>query len=152
MDAFSLRRLDPGHARPAFDCGDSDLNEFFHRDSIVSGEELLSVTYAIETACKAIGFISVLNDSIKKDYLPRSRIKKIFKHIPRDKRYESTPAVKIGRLAICKEHAGKGIGTALLDYVKIWFTEKNKTGYLLSLMPITRKKLSIFTRKIVSIF
>jgi len=120
MDALSLRRLDPG--------ADSDLNEFFHKDSIISGKELLSVTYAIEKNSAITGFISVSNDAIKKEDLTRSRARKLFKFIPRGKHYKSMPAVKIGRLAICKDNARKGIGTMLLDYVKFWFTEGNKTG------------------------
>ncbi|MES9902747.1 MAG: GNAT family N-acetyltransferase [Sedimenticola sp.] len=128
MDALSLRRLDPEHARPAFDCGDSDLNEFFRTDSIASGKELVAVTYTLEQNAETIGFISVSNDSLKEEYLTKSRWKKILKGIPRAKRYRSMPAVKIGRLAISENSAGVGIGTALLDFVKVWFTEGNKTG------------------------
>jgi GNAT superfamily N-acetyltransferase len=36
--------------------------------------------------------------------------------------------MKIGRLAICKEYKGNKIGTAILDYIKAWFVDNNRTG------------------------
>jgi len=38
------------------------------------------------------------------------------------------PAVKIGRLATCKDRQCSGVGTELLDFLKVWFTDGNKTG------------------------
>jgi hypothetical protein len=38
------------------------------------------------------------------------------------------PAVKIGRFATCTGMQGKEIGTDILDYIKVWFTQGNKTG------------------------
>lgn len=38
------------------------------------------------------------------------------------------PAVKVGRLATSHDFKNKGIGTALLDFIKVWFTHGNKTG------------------------
>jgi len=123
-----LKRLNPTDIRPPFDCDDSDLNEFFTKDSVVSGKELLSVTYILEQNNKTIAFFSVSNDSIKKENVPSSRFKKIIKSIPHEKRYSSLPAVKVGRFATCKGLQRQGIGTALLDFIKVWFTQGNKTG------------------------
>ena len=125
---FSLARLNPNHPRQDFDCGNGDLNEFFSIDSIDSAKQLLSVTYSLERDGSTIGFISVSNDSIKKEDLEKSIIKRLLSPIPRPKRYKSRPAVKIGRLGISKDCARSGVGTTLLDYVKVWFTNGNKTG------------------------
>jgi GNAT superfamily N-acetyltransferase len=38
------------------------------------------------------------------------------------------PAVKIGRLAVDKQFQSNGIGSSVLDFIKGWFTEGNKTG------------------------
>jgi len=73
IESAILNRLNPDDSRPPFDCGDSDLNEFFAKDSVVSGKELLSVTYTLESDGKVIAFFSVSNDSIKKETLPKSR-------------------------------------------------------------------------------
>lgn len=69
----SLKRLNPEDLRPPFDCDDDDLNEFFTKDSIISGRELLSVTYVLEQNNKTIAFFSVSNDSIKKENVPPSK-------------------------------------------------------------------------------
>lgn len=128
---LSLRRLDPEDERPDFDCGDPDLNEFFKEDSIRSGNELLSVTYIAESdSGDVLAFFSVSNDSIREEDAPsKTRFrKKILQLLPHDKRYKSTPAVKIGRFAVCNCQKGDGIGTRLVDFIKAWFTVGNKTG------------------------
>ncbi|MEW8202707.1 MAG: GNAT family N-acetyltransferase [Candidatus Thiodiazotropha endolucinida] len=122
-------RLDPEDSRPKFDCDDEDLNDFFLTDSCASGSELLSVTYlATNTKDETLAFFSVSNDSIKKESLTGSRFKRVTKKIPREKRYSSMPAVKIGRLGTNKLFQRQGIGTELLDFIKFWFTHGNKTG------------------------
>lgn len=114
--------------RPAFDCGDADLNEFFASDSVNSGNQLLSVTYVAEVGDNVAAFFSLSNDSIRRDDTTRSRFRKILRLVPREKRYSSMPAVKIGRLATCSGKQCNNIGTELLDYIKVWFTHGNKTG------------------------
>lgn len=122
-------RLDPDHPRPGFDCADDDLNEFFHTDSSKSGEQLLSVTYVAQSEeGEILAFFSVSNDAIKKENLSGSRFKRLTKKVPHEKCYSSMPAVKIGRLATGSHLQSKGIGTELLDFIKMWFTHGNKTG------------------------
>ncbi len=128
IDSAVLKRLNPDDPRSPFDCSDEDLNEFFAKDSIVSGHELLSVTYTVEIDDKAVAFFSVSNDSIKKENLPKTSFKKIVKLIPHEKRYSSLPAVKVGRFATCNALQRQGLGTTLLDFIKMWFTKGNKTG------------------------
>ena len=45
-----------------------------------------------------------------------------------EKRIKSYPAVKICRLGIDNSLRGKGIGSMLLDFIKYFFIENNKTG------------------------
>ncbi len=125
----SIRRLDPNIARPKLNCGDSDLDEFFSKDSIESDKQLLSVTYLVlGEKDEKLAFLSLSNDSIKKEILPRSTFQRITRPLPRQKRYSSMPAVKLGRLATKKEFQGLGIGTDILYFLKFWFTNGNKTG------------------------
>jgi len=119
-----LIRLDPTDPRPPFNCADEDLNEFFAIDSMAYGKQLLSVTYVLKNRQKVSAFFSVSNDSIKTKVLPRSTLKKI----PRQKRHPSMPAVKVGRLAVSHDIKRTGIGTSILDFLKVWFTNENKTG------------------------
>lgn len=128
MPEYVIRRLALDEKRPPFDCNDSDLNEFFAVDSIASGRELLAVTYVVEVGNSVAAFFSLSNDAVKKDELCRSRFKGITKLIPRPKRYSTLPAVKIGRLATDSASQSLGIGSEILDYIKFWFTDGNKTG------------------------
>ncbi len=125
---ISFRRLDSTEERCDFDCGDEDLNDFFLNDSKNGSSELMSVTYAVEIEDKVKAYFCVSNDSIRKEDSTRSGIERLLRFVPRNKRYSSLPAVKIGRLATSKEFQSTGIGTKVLDIIKLLFTDKNKTG------------------------
>lgn len=129
MGDFEVLRLGVDDARPDFDCGDADLNEFFSVDSRRSCQELLAVTYAINQDGETVAFFSVSNDSLKREDVPRSPFARLLKKIPREKRYSSMPAVKIGRLAVNAGRQRGGMGTEVLNFIKGgWFTAGNKTG------------------------
>ena len=125
-----IERLHPNDIRPHFDCGDCDLNEFFHADSIQAGKELMAVTYVARhlTSNDVLAYFSISNDSINKDQIPTSRFRRASKKIAYEKRYRTLPAVKIGRLATTSEFQSNGIGRDILDFLKFSFTQNNKTG------------------------
>lgn len=120
--------MESGDERPAFYCGDNDLEEFYFRDSIEGCNQLLCVTYIIMDAGKVAAFFSVSNDSISRKKDGRSAYGRASGLIPHEKRYSSLPAAKIGRLGIAQEYQRKGVGTVVLDFLKGWFTNENKTG------------------------
>ncbi|MCX5873135.1 MAG: hypothetical protein NTY51_07870 [Deltaproteobacteria bacterium] len=113
-----------------FDCGDSDLNDFFQNDVLNHERQLFTKTYCLyeynaEMAEKSplVGLISYSNDSV--------RIKDFKDHedeIPEEKRYPNIPAVKIARLAIQQDCQHLGIGSLLLNLTKLFFTTNNRTG------------------------
>lgn len=115
-----------------FDCGHSDLNEFFASDASNYARELLGKTYCFmldENPEKIVCAFTISNDSIKANFLPNNRKKKVSKKIPREKQFRSYPAVLIGRLGVDNAFKGKGIGRELMDFVKSWFIDaNNKTG------------------------
>jgi len=78
----------------------------------------MSVTYVAKYIDDVVAFFSVSNDSIIKANVPRGGRDRMFKEIPPPKRYSSTPAVKIGRLATASNWCKKGIGTQILDAIK----------------------------------
>jgi len=125
---FTLVRLEPDSERKPFDCGDEDLNDFFFNDSKHHSKELLTVTYALESEDETIAYFSVLNDSIREGDTSKSRFKRISKLIPHRKRYKSHPAVKVARFAVSKPYQCKKIGTELMDFIKVFFIKRNKTG------------------------
>ncbi len=102
--SFSLVRLEPDSPRKPFDCGNSDLNEFFSVDSIDYAKELLAVTYVLESETETAAYFAVSNDSIRAKDTSKSRLKeKILKRLPSEKRgYKSHPAVKVGRLEVAR--------------------------------------------------
>lgn len=128
MIDFKVRRLNSIDPRPHFDCADEDLNEFFHKDSIDNSKQLLSVTYAVELGNELVAYFSISNDAIKRELCPRTAFERAASFIPHCKRYNALPAVKIGRLATAKGKQSNGIGSEILNFLKGWFTEGNKTG------------------------
>jgi len=81
-----------------FDCGDSDLNDFFNRAALLFQHERLGQTYyfKLKGTEKIICAFSLSADSLKRVLLPGSRSKKIRELIPREKSLQSYPAILIG--------------------------------------------------------
>ena len=131
-----LKRLNPNDSIKPFDCGDTDLNGFLlEDDSSVSNarhhtNELLAVTYIIEDEDKeqTIAYFSLLNDKIEREITDNAAWNRLSREIPNIKRRKTQPAVKIGRLAVSKEYQGQGWGPRIVDFLKHWFTNNNKTG------------------------
>lgn len=125
-----------------FDCGDEDLNDFFHVDAWNYKSQLLAETYLCYPTdlyktgkLTPIAYISFCNDCIRitKDQR-KNELKGFFKSaiqkgLPHDKRFlPSFPAVKIARLGVQKEYCRGGVGTRLLNMVKTLFLVNNRTG------------------------
>ena len=122
-----------------FSCGNTDLDDFFNNEALIYKESLMGKTYCFikkqddnvnqnsDHTFTIVAAFTVSNDSLKISDLPNNRKKKMtdktHKHL---KRYSG---VLIGRLGVNKDFCGKGIGSAVLNYVKDWFSEpENKTG------------------------
>lgn len=111
-----------------FSCGDKDLDEFFRSDAAAYEHALFGKTYAF--VHKKSGGISsmftISNGSVQARQMRRSLRDKV----PYPKRLiHNYPSVLIGRLAVSKDFQGHGIGSEILDFLKIWFSDSyNKTG------------------------
>lgn len=128
---FQLIRLAPDTEIKPFNCGDQDLNEFLHDDAHNYLNELLAVTYLIESDTETIAFFSLLNDKISlQDICSGNQWKKIQGKLYRrkGKPSRSYPAMKIGRLGVSDSFQNKGLGGAILDYIKNLFINNNRTG------------------------
>jgi len=64
LSKFSFSRLKTKQQFKSFDCGDADLNDFFFNEAKGYQEQLLAVTYIIETETETVAFYSLLNDKI----------------------------------------------------------------------------------------
>jgi GNAT superfamily N-acetyltransferase len=115
-----------------FHCGDRDLDEFFLGDAANYEQQLLGKTYCLapkKNLSTIVCAFTLSNSSIDARNLPNSRRKKMMEHIPHEKSLSSYPATLIGRLAVSEDFQGKGIGSNLLNYIKLWILDaENKTG------------------------
>jgi GNAT superfamily N-acetyltransferase len=127
----SLVRLSSETDLTGFDCGDAFLNDFLQEDAKSNMAELLSVTYLVKDGDRIAAFLSLLNDKLTCDLADpqaRSEWNKLTRKVPYKKRRKSFPAVKLGRLAVHTTHRRKRLGSEILDYLKRWFIDGNKTG------------------------
>jgi len=105
-----------------FDCGNSDLNEFFNVDAIKYQEQMLGQTYFFrhkktkQTVCA----FSLSPDGLNTVTLPNSRRKKVKENIPHEKPMKSYPAYLIGRLGVSSKFSRMGIGSQLLNFIKLF--------------------------------
>lgn len=128
IEQFTFRRLDLDAKIKPFDCGDSDLNEFFQKDALNYLRQLLAVTYVFEDKQQTVAFFSVLNDRISGEDSEKNVFRKIRSKIPHKKHFRSYPSVKVGRFGVDQNYHNQRIGTEVMDFIKAYFSIKNKTG------------------------
>lgn len=106
---------------------DSDLNEFFKIDSLAYERGLWVKNYKIllkDQDEPILGLVSLLNDALRFQVKGQKR-----RYTHFQKNYmEAHPAMKVGRIAICKELAREGIGSKVLNLLKAFFLNENRTG------------------------
>ena len=115
-----------------FVCGDDDMDEFFQKDALNYTRYKMGKSYcfrmkdSIETI---VACFTVSNDSIRIYDLPNSRRNAMWGITHREKMLTRYPGVLVGRLAVATQFSGKGIGSEIIDFIKMWFLDDaNKTG------------------------
>lgn len=108
-----LRRpepLDPLiHDRSAFDSGAPELDEWLRRYSSQNRRRNTAATWVIADADAVVrAYVSLATTSIDRSAAPSS----VAKHAP-----DPIPALLIGRLAVDRSLAGRGVGTALVAHI-----------------------------------
>ncbi len=111
----------------SFDCGNTDLNEYFHKDALLYKQLLLTECYylhIIDQPDVAVALLDFCNDSINLDkYKLKGKIE-----VPKGKPQRYWPAVKLTRLGVATELQGQNIGSNILNMLKIIFITENRTG------------------------
>lgn len=129
-----VTKLDPTETVKAFNCGDDDLNDFILRESPLYRKEKLAVTYVLkemsDTANEHIwAFFSLSNDRISiSDFDSKTKYNRFSRRFNNQKRLKSYPAAKIGRFGVDASMKGLSIGSKLLQFIKTYFVDDNKTG------------------------
>lgn len=156
MDLHKLRQvqLSKDTKIKPFKCIEDDLNGFLLDDAKFFQEELMAVTYLIEDESQdvTVAYFSLLADKITFNPEEKSVWNKLNRHIPNPKRRKSYPAVKIGRLAVHKDYAGKGIGRFILDSVKYTFTTVKRIGCRFITVDALQSATSFYERNGFSFF
>ena len=128
-DGWLITKLNDFESLNKFDCGDSDLNEYFKEDAITHRELLLTETYEINDKLNPllfpVGMVSLCNDAVRKEKI---KDQEFYINLPEKKRYPNYPAVKITRLGIQKEFQKHHIGSYMVNLLKTMFVTENRTG------------------------
>jgi GNAT superfamily N-acetyltransferase len=127
-----LRKVDNTAICDPFDCGDDDLNEYFHKDAILYKQELLTQTYCLQHSkylFVAVALLDFCNDAVHvEQYRNALKIHPDAVKIDPSKQHKYFPAVKVTRFGVHKEFQGRSIGTHTLNMVKKFFITDNRTG------------------------
>lgn len=129
----------------SFTCGeDPDMDEFFQKDALTYARRRIGKSYCFrleEDARKIVACFTLSNDSIRIWDLGSSKKNAMWKELTnREKMLSRFPGVLIGRLAVSKDYAGQGVGSEIIDFIKLWFlSEENKTGCRLAIVDAKNK-------------
>jgi GNAT superfamily N-acetyltransferase len=106
---LSIDALASTHDRALFDCGRVELNEYlrrFARQNADSGVAKTFVATRVDAPGHILGFFSLAATSVAFSSLPTS----VARRLPR----YPIPAALLARLAVDREHQGRGLGAILL--------------------------------------
>lgn len=124
-NGWILDKLNDYSLIDTFDCGDSDLNDYFRKDVKNHKDQLLTKTYTFMDESfpgLTVALVDLCNDSVRREKINP------FKIIPEKKSYPDYPSVKISRLGVEKYFHGSGIGSFLIITLKEFFLTDNRTG------------------------
>lgn len=101
--------LSSDHDRTGFDCGNNELNVFLRATARQHGEKGVSRTFVLvddKNPKEIMGFFTLTLCEVNVRELPAAYAKKYPRH--------GLPAVRLARLAVARNHQGKGFGELLL--------------------------------------
>lgn len=101
-----VRKLSVADSVEAFDCGQPSLNQFLQRYALVNQKANSAQTYVCCLNGEVVGFYSLAVGSVDPEDAPARVMKGLARH--------PVPVMILARLAVDKDHQGKGLGKALL--------------------------------------
>ncbi len=101
-----IDKLSATDAVEGFDCGQPALNKFLHQYALVNQKANSAQTYVCRSAGEVVGFYSLTVGSVDPGSAPARVMKGLARH--------PVPVMILARLAVDKDHQGKGLGKALL--------------------------------------
>lgn len=116
---YKFETLTEDHDLSKFECESEDLNDFLKNNALKQQKEKLNLTKLITCDERIIGFVSLLTDSMKINFLKDKTEKEKIKDKLNISENNRLPAIKIGRFAIDKKYAGKGLGTQIIRNILV---------------------------------
>lgn len=107
LNKYEIEKLSEKHDLKNFSCGMEDMDKFLQDDALNQQQKNLNVSYLVLYNKEIIGFYSIFTDNI-----PYNKL-----NLKEENKYNTYPAVKIGRLAVSKKYKGNKIGTLILDNI-----------------------------------
>ncbi|MFC3873678.1 GNAT family N-acetyltransferase [Neisseria musculi] len=108
MADYRIVPLNPATARQTFCSLSEPLNRYFHTQVSQDIKRRIAACFtAVTSDGSTAGYYTLASASVALDKLPPHTAKKL-------PRYPSVPAVLLGRLAVDKNHGGRGLGGMLL--------------------------------------
>ena len=96
--------LTPGHDCSSFDCGEPALNDWLKHRAL-KNESRFSRTYVVCEGVRVVAYVSIAAGAVERAAAPG----KVRRNAP-----DAIPVSVIGRLAVSRDHAGKGLGADIL--------------------------------------
>jgi GNAT superfamily N-acetyltransferase len=131
-NALIFRRLQNEDHITAFNCGSryKELNDFIRDDAQHYADAMLAVTYIVEDNGKTAAYFTMANDRIGiEDFGSNNQFNRFRRRsYENSKRIKHYPAVKLCRFAVDLNFKNSGLGTRLLNLIKYFFFEDNKSG------------------------
>lgn len=97
--------LNAGHDLSAFDCGEPVLNDWLQHRAL-KNESRFSRTYVVCDRNRVIAYFCISAGAVERAAAPS----KVRRNAP-----DTIPVSVIGRLAVSRDHAGKGLGADILS-------------------------------------
>lgn len=106
---YRSERLNKLHEKDSFSCGVTSLDRYLHQQAGQDQRRHVSVSYVLTEASTGalVGFYTLSACSIVPQNLPAELIEKL-------PRYDTLPAILVGRLAEDKRYQERGVGKLLL--------------------------------------
>ncbi len=125
------------HQRADFDCGESALNEFLHRQASQLARKGFGKTYVAlaDDGVAVVGFVTVSAGQVQTRQLPQHS------KLPR----YPAPILRIGRLAVDQREQGRGTGQQLMSFaLQLALEFANVVGIYAVVVDAKHEKAKVF--------
>lgn len=107
---YIFEKLNENHNLDDFECEIDDLAKFLKNDALNQQNMNLSLTHVVICDGFVIGYVSILTDAMKLKIIEDKETKDKIRNKLNISENNVIPAIKIGRFAIDKKYAHKGLG------------------------------------------